>query len=449
MKKQLVLFLALALCLGLTACGDTESDDTQSGYETVMDMEFLDGMWSIDGTAKLYFDSTEGFYAYRTRWGLGGRGEFELSEASGRPMIFFNGLLYNFLLRDDGVLLPNRNGEGSGLTIHRNTFLRDDEAEIVEWDISNWDGMWQNALGETIVINSSLMQYIACSPDYSMSGTMDDEGEGMGLYLYDNGTRAYLCPGDDGNSFTLSAERFGRYGDDQHFDGVFYRDADFYAYRANMASSGAEIRINGRAIQHGLYNEIWGKALHPSQNRFLAQIDILSDQAEALPDTKAAKNGLREDDEKVAALFSWIRANIPEPFKEEGREQMLVRLLAEKKSAEPGVLRVSTEKNLYQCLNLQIKSDLFVSTTEGVTLFEAKAGGSKAEDLYQLRMYHDGCVADDMEVREAALIAQRHPDTVKALLTELNRQKDKKGRPYHFTLTTWEEEGIALPPDAA
>ena len=31
MKKQLVLFLALALCLGLTACGDTESDDTQSG----------------------------------------------------------------------------------------------------------------------------------------------------------------------------------------------------------------------------------------------------------------------------------------------------------------------------------------------------------------------------------------------------------------------------------
>lgn len=27
MKKQLVLFLALALCLGLTACGDTESDD--------------------------------------------------------------------------------------------------------------------------------------------------------------------------------------------------------------------------------------------------------------------------------------------------------------------------------------------------------------------------------------------------------------------------------------
>ena len=68
----LPLVLALLLLLSLTACGDSSSDDPQSGYETVMDMEFLDGMWSIDGTAKLYFDSTEGFYAYRTRWGLGG-----------------------------------------------------------------------------------------------------------------------------------------------------------------------------------------------------------------------------------------------------------------------------------------------------------------------------------------------------------------------------------------
>ena len=98
MKKLFSLLTALALCLSLAACGDTESDDTQSGYETVTDMEFLDGMWSIDGTAKLYFDSTEGFYAYRTGWGLGGRGEFELSEASGRPMIYFNGLLYNLSL---------------------------------------------------------------------------------------------------------------------------------------------------------------------------------------------------------------------------------------------------------------------------------------------------------------------------------------------------------------
>ena len=62
----LPLVLALLLLLSLTACGDSSSDDPQSGYETVMDIEFLDGMWSIDGTSRLYFDSEEGFYAYRT-----------------------------------------------------------------------------------------------------------------------------------------------------------------------------------------------------------------------------------------------------------------------------------------------------------------------------------------------------------------------------------------------
>lgn len=228
------LVLALLLALGLTACGKTQpkDDDLPSDRQTVTDPEFLDGMWSIDGASKLYFNSEEGFYAYRSGWGLGGRGEFAVSEASGRPMITFNGFLYHFLLRDDGVLLPQQNGEGSSgeLDLDGHTFRRDDEAEITEWDVSNWDGMWQNVLGETIVIDSSLMEYIACSPDYSMSGTINDEGEGMGLYLYDNGTRAYLCPGGDGNSFAIFGERGGRYSDDQHFNGVFYRNGDFYTY---------------------------------------------------------------------------------------------------------------------------------------------------------------------------------------------------------------------------
>lgn len=226
------------------------------------------------------------------------------------------------------------------------------------------------------------------------------------------------------------------------------RDNAFY-YKGNMASSGAEIRLNGRAIQHGLYPEIWGKALHNTQNRFLAQIDLISDKAGALPATKTAKNAFREDDEKVEALYRWIRTNIPEPPNDETREQILVGRLAEKKEAEPGVLLVCREKPLYRCIGLQITADLFVSETGGVTLYEAKASGSKAENLYQLRMYYDGCVADGMEVREAVLIAHHHPKTVKALLAELNRQKDPMGRPYRFALSTWDQEGIVLPPDAA
>lgn len=226
---------ALFLCLSLAACGsshlaDTEVDDSvlPGGMEPVTDMAFLDGTWSITGGTKLYFDSKGGYYIYRRCDGMGGRGEF--SEVDGRPMIEFNGFLYDFLLRDDGVLLPDQNGEADGFNIDHHTFQRDGDAEIIEWEPENWDGMWQNALGETIVINSTLNEYAAFSPDYSSNGTIGDAGSGMGLYLYEDGANAYLCPSADGNSFTLAGEYPGRYNSGEHFDGVFYRNGDFAAY---------------------------------------------------------------------------------------------------------------------------------------------------------------------------------------------------------------------------
>ena len=63
-----------------------------------------------------------------------------------------------------------------------------------------------------------------------------------------------------------------------------------------------------------------------------------------------------------------------------------------------------------------------------------------------------GCAAGtNLEVAEGCkyIFLGVKPQMLQALLAELNRQKDKKGRPYHFALTTWDEEGIALPSDAA
>ena len=32
-------------------------------------------------------------------------------------------------------------------------------------------------------------------------------------------------------------------------------------YKCNMESSGVELRINGRAIEHGLFDQVWGEAI--------------------------------------------------------------------------------------------------------------------------------------------------------------------------------------------
>ena len=79
---------------------------------------------------------------------------------------------------------------------------------------------------------------------------------------------------------------------------------------------------------------------------------------------------------------------------------------------------------------------------KGVTIYEAKAGKTKALDLYQLRMYVDGCALDNKPVDEAILIARYHPPEVRELLDILNGLSAPDDRPYNFRLVTWDEEGI-------
>lgn len=209
-------------------------------------------------------------------------------------------------------------------------------------------------------------------------------------------------------------------------------------YQANMASSGVELRLNGRAIQRGLVSEIWGEALHPSRNGFLARIDVISDSGETLPATKSAKNAFREDDPRLEKLFAWIRSNVRKPERDpESKEHKMVRRLAEELSRDPEVLRVSQEEGVYQSIGLKSKIDLFVSFQTKVRIYEAKVHSTRALDLYQLRMYWDGCALDGKPVTEAVLMAGHHSREVRTLLAQLNTQCDPTGAPYHFFLGTW------------
>lgn len=225
--------LAVLLALCLVACGSSNQDlalpdEKKNGNTLVTDVTFLDGMWSVDGLSLLYFDSANGYYIYHSIYGPTGRGEFTDER---KPMISYNSFLYDFYLREDGVLLPNQNGSGGDMPdIDHHTFRRENKAEIYLWELDNYDGMWQNAGGETIVIDAARSEYIACSERYSSSGTVNDAGQGMGLYLYDYDGCAYICPSSDGNSFTISSGSSERFGASGQFDGVFYRNGDIDTY---------------------------------------------------------------------------------------------------------------------------------------------------------------------------------------------------------------------------
>ena len=216
-------------------------------------------------------------------------------------------------------------------------------------------------------------------------------------------------------------------------------------YKCNMESSGVELRINGRTIEHGMFDRVWGEAIHPSQNRFLVQVDLISDNPAALPATKNTKTSFCEADPRLKNLLSWIASYVPAPAKDvDSMELRYVKELTAKRENDPTALRVSREEPVFQKIGLKAKVDLFVGYIDRVTIYEAKAGKTKALDLYQLRMYVDGCALDNKPVDEAVLIAKRHSAEVKELRDILNSLTAPDGHPYNFRLTTWDEEGIVI-----
>lgn len=228
-------------------------------------------------------------------------------------------------------------------------------------------------------------------------------------------------------------------------------------YRKNMASSGAEIRINGRILAYNLFKEIWQKEPHPSYNQFLAIINISSDDAKKLPQTKTSKNGLREGDEKLAKLFEFIKGKLSEdaipkntsPKPDDLDELALFEQLKELKEKQLSMLGnpiVRTQGNSFNGLNEKIRMDMTVSINNNFFIYEGKKDTTKLLDIYQLRMYWDGYVYDnDCSPTQGILIASEHNDSVKSIIDIINNMKDAKGNNYNIVLKTWKEEGINYP----
>lgn len=229
MRKLSRLAVMLALVLALTACSggaDTPSPDEQTeGQHPVTDAAELEGQWTSPSGNILSFSADQGRYTYQTFSGRTGQGPYDA--AADVPTIDFDGFLYDFILRDDGVLLPNQNGSGGNAeSIDHFTFRRSSDARIDLWELSDLSGVWQNALGETLVIDSQRMEYLSYTRLSAGSGTIVDAGDGKGPYLSMDGFRAYISPGLEADRFTLLPD--GETNGD--FSGVFYPYGQVAAY---------------------------------------------------------------------------------------------------------------------------------------------------------------------------------------------------------------------------
>ena len=219
-------------------------------------------------------------------------------------------------------------------------------------------------------------------------------------------------------------------------------------YQRNMASSGVEIRINGRLLCHNLFKEVWGREKHNSYNNLLVTINLISDNLNSLPKTRTSKNGFRKGDEKLAALYSWIKKRMKDPPKNPiVREPNYFTLLKENKlkhDSDPNMI-VETEKFVFTSTGNKkdlVRIDLYVLANDRITIYEGKKNFTTSKDVYQLRMYWDGLVYDGVNPDNGILVASYHPDSVKNLLEAVNDMPDANGNHYHFEAKTWAEVGL-------
>lgn len=221
-------------------------------------------------------------------------------------------------------------------------------------------------------------------------------------------------------------------------------------YKRNMATSGVEIRINGRILANRLFQEIWEIEPHPSYNHFLVTLNLVSDDRDALPRTRTSKNGIRSGDEKLEKLFEWVRKTHPTPEKRSAGAVSEGELVKELKELKEKHIRnkekhIETEFCVFTKVGSSVDADLYVFDGHEVVLYEAKKDRADVQNLYQLLMYWDGAVADGIKPDEGILIASDFSPGVKLMIDLLNSRKDENGKNYNFSCKKWVDEGISYP----
>lgn len=220
-------------------------------------------------------------------------------------------------------------------------------------------------------------------------------------------------------------------------------------YKRNMSSSGVEIRLNGRLIMSSIFKEIWAIEKHNSYNYLLIKLNLISDDPSLLPTTRTSKNGIRKGDSKLESLYSWVKGYLPIPKKSTRDIDHEVDLFEELCKAKcihlPDPKTVTTEQKVFIEIKDSIRIDLYEKTNNGLKIYEGKRDFTSIQDIYQLKMYWDGCVIDGIQPNEGILIATNHTQPVKDLHKYINQMKDANGNNYNFTLKTWNDEGIDYP----
>ena len=211
-------------------------------------------------------------------------------------------------------------------------------------------------------------------------------------------------------------------------------------YQGNTATQGIDISVKKRIVKTGQLPEIWWDVARDNHyNDFIGELLL---------------------DEEFRTVNNKIALDPHNPF-----WQALVEHLNKSERFSPTKqARVYTEKNIKEKLKTILKGaesgsavhldrpvwsgsgvkiDIYHQKPTGIEVYEVKPDTAGPIDVYQLLMYWDGVVVDEVKSPNLArLVAKEAPESVNNIIEKLNERKDALGKPYKFEFKRIDEFGI-------
>ena len=208
---------------------DTDVNSDDYDYTDTNFYDNLDGCWEDINGNLLYFDTEALRYQYCTWYGRTGVGD--MNEYAGEAWLWYEDSNYDLIPKGSGFTLKQDGSAGSGA--QNGVHFEKSSREFPDISLETLDGIWQNASGETLVIDTSRQEFLYYSEKAADWGTMFNDEDGCGWYLFWD-RDSFPCISEDGNSFIFSFKvRETEDGTEESYNslnGVFYRDGDVDIY---------------------------------------------------------------------------------------------------------------------------------------------------------------------------------------------------------------------------
>ena len=208
-KKTALIIIATMM---LTACG---AEEENAGF----DPGEYESCWMDEDGDLIKLIPSENSYIFRKADGRVGRGTYTVNNSQ----LTYDRFIYDIVKDGDDKFFLDQNGSStndSAESLDGYVFTRSDGAEITEYDNDLLDGVWVSDTGTRLEIDMDISEYRVSHENGSGMGTVFDNADGKGVYLFTDDFAYVIWNDQDNIAFESS--------DPVYANTTFTREADSY-----------------------------------------------------------------------------------------------------------------------------------------------------------------------------------------------------------------------------